>query len=202
MYAFVKGILASSSPHQVVIETGGLGYRISIPVHLFSKLPQIGEPLFLHTSFIVRELSHTLYGFSTTEECALFEILITVSGIGPKLALSLIGHLPCRELQKAIKNQDIVGLCKIPGIGKKTAERLFVELRDKLADLFPQESEGPIPTAIFSSSQAQKISDAMSALINLGYNQLTAQKAIKIAIKELEESSDLAAIITHALQKV
>jgi Holliday junction DNA helicase RuvA len=201
MYAFIKGVLAASSPISIVVETGGIGYKIFIPVHFFSQLPQLGEQLLVHTSFVVRELSQTLYGFISVEERDLFEILTTVSGIGPKLALCLIGHLPCYELQKAIKNQEIVLLCKIPGIGKKTAERLCMELRDKLVDL-ETDSNGPRPTATLGSTQAQKVSDAMSALINLGYNQATAQKAIKTTLKELDEDSDLATLITRALQKV
>lgn len=199
MFAFIKGNLAGSNPIYVTVEAGGIGYKIFIPVHFFAQLPQLGEPLLLYTSFVVRELSHTLYGFSTHEEKDLFELLTTVTGIGPKLALSLIGHLPYRELQKAIRNQEVAVLCKIPGIGKKTAERLCMELRDKLTD---QVADGPTPTAVLGSSQAQKISDAMSALINLGYNQMTAQKAIKTTLKEIDENSDLALIITHALQNV
>lgn len=197
MWAYVKGILIESSPQHAIIEVGGIGYKILIPVHLFSKLPQIGEVVCLQTSFIVRELSHTLYGFLTHEERDLFEVLMTVSGVGPKLGLCLIGHLPCKELQRAIKHQEITVLCKIPGIGKKTAERLIIELRDKVGHV-----DLPEPTATLNSSQSQKISDAMGALINLGYNQQTAQKAIKSALKEIDESADLATIITYALQKV
>lgn len=201
MFAFIRGILISSMPSSAILETHGIGYQIYIPTNVFSRLPQIGTELTLHTSYIVRELSHTLYGFLSIQERDLFEVLMSVSGIGPKIALNIIGHLEIHDLHRAINNHDIMTLSKVPGIGKKTAERMIIELRDKLNALLP-----PTPSELgvtFSvDPKAQTLRDAMSALINLGYNQMTAQKAIKKTLKEAPEEIDLATLITNSLKNV
>jgi Holliday junction DNA helicase RuvA len=200
MFAYIKGELVFSSPTSVIVEANGIGYRILIPTSNFSQLPQLGEIVFLHVSFVVRELSHTLYGFLSTLDRDLFEMLQNVSGIGPKLALSVIAHISLQELRKAIGNHDLVIICKIPGIGKKTAERLIIELRDKLPAAFPHD-----PSEHFislSDPKSQKIADAMNALINLGYNQITAQKAIKKTLQDHPDNIDLALLITHSLKNV
>lgn len=201
MFAFVQGKLVKASPTSVIIETGGIGYRIYIPVNVYSKLPQIGQTTLMHTSYIVRELSHTLYGFLAVAECEVFETLMGVTGIGPKLALSLIGHLPLIDLQRAIASNDLVTICKVPGIGKKTAERLMIELRDKLSTYQsedPSDKAFPMPHNIAQ----QKISDAMGALVNLGYNQATAQKAIKKTLQDSSTELDLAGLITISLKHI
>ncbi len=119
MFAFIKGELVYASPLNVIVETNGIGYKIFVPASVFSKLPQLGNAVFLHVSYVVRELSHTLYGFLSVQERDLFEMLMGVTGIGPKLALSLIGHMILHDLKKAITNGEIVVICKVPGIGKK-----------------------------------------------------------------------------------
>lgn len=200
MFAFVKGILVEATPLQAILETNGIGYQIYLPANAFSRLPQIGCEVKLHTSYVVRELSQTLYGFITVSDRDIFDTFMTVSGIGPKLALSLIGHLHGNDLQLAISNHDIPTLCKVPGIGKKTAERLIIELRDKLTSLFPanhMENAVSFP----SDPKAQLVRDAMSTLINLGYNQIVAQKAIKSTLKEADHI-DLSTLITNALKHV
>ena len=155
----------------------------------------------MHTSFIVREQLQSLYGFLTEEERELFELLLNVSGIGPKTALALIGHLDSVTLHKAVSSHDVTTISKVPGIGKKTAERLILEIKDKLpacggVDLAHPTSFSP------SDPRAQQISDAMSALINLGYNQAIAQKAIKRSLQDLPESTNLASLITGALKHI
>lgn len=201
MFAYIKGELVHSASSYVVVETGGIGYHIAVPISVFAKLPQAGSKVLFHTSYVVREQSQTLYGFLSLQERDLFETLMSVTGIGPKLALSLIGHLQIHDLQNAIASQDIIAITKVPGIGKKTAERLIIELRDKIANLFPS-----IPTGITvqeaSDPKAQKIRDAMNALIHLGYNQSLAQKAIKKSLNELPEDVDLAALITLSLKHI
>lgn len=200
MFAFIKGQLIYSTPMSIVVEANGIGYKILIPANVFSKLPQYGDSVFLHVSYVVRELSQTLYGFFSAQERDLFEMLMGVTGIGPKLALSLIGHMILHDLRKAISNGEIAVICKVPGIGKKTAERLIIELRDKMSAAF---STDPSEHAILiTDSKSQHINDAMSALINLGYNQITAQKAIKKTMKDLPEEIDLATLITHSLQNI
>lgn len=203
MFVHIRGQLIQASPLHAVVEVDGIGYKIYISANAFGKLPQIGSEVFLHLSFIVRELAHTLYGFLSPSERDIFEVLLGVTGIGPKIALSLIGHLSPHDLQKAVSNNDIVGVCRVPGIGKKTAERLMIELRDKLVDIatLPRDPSDLV-TAHLSDPNAQKVRDAMSALINLGYNQITAQKAIKKTLSDLSEETDLAVLIMGALKNV
>lgn len=202
MFAFIKGELVQATPLSVIVETTGIGYRLYIPASVFPKLPQIGNQILLHTSYVVRELSHTLYGFLLANERDLFEELMGVTGIGPKIALSVIGHLSAHDLQRAISSHDIAAISKVPGIGKKTAERLIIELRDKLTNLLPPTDPTDRALAIPTDPKAQKICDAMSALINLGYNQMTAQKAIKKTLNDFPEEIDLATLITSSLKNV
>ncbi len=199
MIAYIKGKITQASSIFVVIETVGVGYKIFIPASVYSKLPQGSEEMILHTSFVVRELSQTLYGFLTIQERDLFEALMNVTGIGPKLALSIIGHLPGHELHDAIRNNGISTLSKVPGIGKKTAERLIIEMRDKISTLVTVD---PTDAYAHSDPKSQKISDAMSALIHLGYNQITAQKAIKKTLENVPESIDLSELITSTLKNL
>jgi Holliday junction DNA helicase RuvA len=198
MYSFLRGRLASSTPNCCVIDTGHIGFQIFIATNTFAKLPQIGQETILHCSFIVRDNAHSLYGFLNEQERNLFELLITVSGIGPKIALSIIGHLAISELKQAVANNNLTLLCKIPGIGKKTAERLVIEIRDKVQAFLPPD---PIQHATLSIG-CQTMQDALSALINLGYNQNTAQKAVKKSLEVLPENPDLAVLITEALKNV
>ncbi|MBA3816536.1 MAG: Holliday junction branch migration protein RuvA [Parachlamydiaceae bacterium] len=198
MYAYIKGLLATASPSYVIIEAFGVGYKIFIPASTFSSLPQIQNECFLHTFFVVRELSQTLYGFYTSQERDFFEALLNVTGIGPKIALALIGHMPIYELQKAISQGDIPLLCRVPGIGKKGAERLIIEMRDKV-HLMHDPQEFAINLV---DPRSQKMSDAMSALINLGYNQLAAQNAIKKTLKDHPDTIDLGLLITSALKHI
>lgn len=199
MYVYFKGSLAYASPLEIVVDISGIGYRMSIPASFFGQLPSLGEPVHVHTSFVVRENSHALYGFFTAQDRDLFEALLSVSGIGPKLALSVIGHLSAQDLHSAVHNHEIGILSKVPGIGKKTAERLIIELRDKLKNIV---SFHPSDFAIDPQMDLKTsvINDAMSALINLGYNQSTAQKAIKQTLKDFPSDNDLASLITNALK--
>ena len=146
-------------------------------------------------------MSQTLYGFLNCSERDLFEIMLNVTGIGPKLALSLIGHLTLQELHIAIANQDLPKLCHVPGVGKKTAERLIIELKDKLPHTFQHTLNG-LAIQLPQDPKSLLIQDAMLALINLGYNQNTAQKAIKQCLKELPEPDNLVILITTALRYI
>jgi Holliday junction DNA helicase RuvA len=199
MFAYIKGQIAFASPSQAVIEVNGIGYNIHIPTRVFGQLPQLGQTVQLYTSFIVREASQALYGFLAHQDRDFFEVLLSVSGIGPKMALGLIGYLTLGELQTAIVQQNFSLLSKVPGVGRKTAERLVLELKDKTLDLADSSINA---FAIHSDSQARHVQDAMMAMINLGYNQSTAQKAVKLSLQELPEETDLAALITVALKKV
>lgn len=176
-----------------MVETGGIGYRLAIPLSTYAKLPALEQKVHLYLSQVVREDSNTLYAFLMKEERDLFEVLITLSGIGPKTALAIIGHMELSAFQRAVGAADVRILSKIPGIGKKTAERLVIEMRDKFKGAVKGK---PAPLA------GGLIGDAVNALMNLGYNPLDAQKAVQAALEEKKEETDLGKIITAALQKM
>lgn len=195
MYESIQGALVDKTPQKAVIEAAGIGYRLTIPLSAYTKLPELGKTIQLFLSQVVREDSNTLYAFLSKEERDLFETLITLSGIGPKSALAIIGHLEISAFQRAIASADIRLLSKIPGIGKKTSERLIIEMRDKLKSVGKGKSA---PTPIGEGLAL----DAMNALVNLGYNPLHAQKAVQAVFEEKKEEVDLGKIITAALQKI
>ena len=199
MYAYIKGILVQTAPTSVVIEAQGIGYKIFVPASIFSQLPQINSSLTVYTAFIVRELAHAIYGFISMQERDFFEELIGVKGIGPKIGLALIGHMPIHELQRAISNGDAATLSRVPGIGKKGAERLIIELRDKVRSV---DQQGNFSAHFLADPHLQAVNDAVSALINLGYNQSVAQKAIKKSLKEIPEAIDLGELIASALKNI
>lgn len=198
MLAFIRGSVVTATPLYCVLDAHGVGYKLLISASTFGQLPSIGNEILLHSAFIVRELSQTLYGFLTIQERDIFELLLTATGVGPKMALSIIGHLSLTQLHQAISSGDNFVLCKIPGIGKKTAERLILEMRDKLKNLLPLD---PSPLSITLPPQ-QAIADAIGALIHLGYTQSIAQKAIKRSVDELPDDVDLATLITTALKNI
>lgn len=194
MFESIKGQLIEKTPIKAVVEVNGIGYRLAIPFSAYTKLPFSG-PVHFFLSQVVREDSETLYAFLEKEERDLFEVLITLSGIGPKTALAIIGHLDVGAFQRAIAAADVRLLSKIPGIGKKTAERLVIEMRDKFKG-------GAKGKAIALSSADGLIGDAMGALVNLGYNPMEAQKALEAFLGEKKGETDLGKIITGALQKI
>lgn len=172
MIEFVRGTLSEKSPTHAVVQTGGIGFSIPIPLSSYDALPAPGQEVILHTHLAVREDDLTLYGFASTGERGMFRRLVQVSGIGPKLALTALSGLPVRELKRAIADGDIKRLSGISGIGKKMAERLVVELRDKLdkAELMELQShDDAIPGAT---------RDAILALVALGYKQQEAKKLL------------------------
>lgn len=201
MYSYLKGTVISIHPSYVIIENNGMGYHILIHCRLLGELPQLGETVQLHTTFVIREFSQALYGFLNSQERDVFEVLMNVTGIGPKLALSLLGHLTFDEMQLAVTSQDLSTLCKVPGVGKKTAERLIVELKDKLPLLLKTNFMGT-STSATHEIQSQNAQDALLALMNLGYNQNNAQKAIKQTLKDLPSNAELPLIITTALKYI
>lgn len=195
MYESIKGLLVDKTPLKAVVEAGGIGYRLTIPLSTYTRLPALEKPIQLFLSQVVREDSNTLYAFLSKDERDLFETLITVSGIGPKTALAIVGHMEIGLFQRAIANADVRILSKIPGIGKKTAERLVIEMRDKF--------KGGKKSQQVPLNQADGIvGDAMNALLHLGYNPLEAQKAVLAAVEERKDETDLGKIITAALQKI
>lgn len=182
------------SPLKITLEANGIGYKILIPISALNRLPMIGSEFICYTSLIIREDSHTLYGFIEKNERDLFETLITISGIGPKTALALIGHLEIGNFQSAISTANVKMLCKVPGIGSKTAERLIIEMKDKLKNLDK--------SCISLKTEDLSFSDSLNALINLGYNHFQASKAIKKVLDENKDEKDVGKIITLALRNL
>jgi holliday junction DNA helicase RuvA len=182
MIAHLRGKLLAKHPNQVVIETGGVGYEVTISVPTFSELPANGSEVALHIHTHVREDVIALYGFARPAEKQLFEKLMTVSGIGAKLAITILSGMDADEMAGAIRGNDVARLTRIPGIGKKTAERMVLELRDKL----------PQATGL-STAKAPTISateeDVLSALVNLGYQRPAAERALAAAVKNDKSGS-------------
>jgi Holliday junction DNA helicase RuvA len=176
MIAHLRGKLLAKHPNQVIVETAGVGYDVTISVPTFSDLPAVGTEVALHIHTQVREDLIALYGFLRPSEKLLFEKLITVSGIGPKLAITILSGMPADELASAIRRNDIARLTRIPGIGKKTAERMVLELRDKLPEAGP-------PSAPAMPAMSATEEDVLSALLNLGYQRAAAEKALSVVTK-------------------
>lgn len=180
MIAFLEGVLAESLPTQIVVNVQGVGYHVMIPLSSFEKLPPPGSAVKVLTHLVVREDAHVLYGFSTPGERDLFRLLVNhVSGVGPKIALAVLSGLPVEVFQAAVVAGDITAISKISGLGRKTAERIVLELKDKvgIAAEWEAASAKHAPGA-----RTQAIQDAVLALISLGYKQVEAHKAIKQAL--------------------
>jgi holliday junction DNA helicase RuvA len=176
MIAHLRGKLLAKHPNQAVVETAGVGYDVTISVPTFSDLPGVGAEVALHVHTHVREDAIALYGFLHPSEKLLFEKLITVSGIGPTLAIKILSGMAADEMVGAIRGNDVARLTRIPGIGKKTAERMVLELRDKL----PETGAAVAPPAPAISATEE---DVLSALVNLGYQRANAEKALQVTTK-------------------
>jgi Holliday junction DNA helicase RuvA len=195
MIAHLRGKLIHKEPGQAIVECAGVGYDVTISVPTFTALPGVGgeASLFIHTQ--VSEDAIALFGFMEREEKRLFERLITVSGVGPKLAVKMLSGLSSERTVQAIKAQDHAQLVRIPGVGKKLAERLVVELKDKLDDF----AVAPIPSVV----QGAAVDDVLSALVNLGYQRPAAEKAIEQAVsKEKSLAGDFDGLFRAALKVI
>jgi Holliday junction DNA helicase RuvA len=177
MIGHLRGALLEKHPNQVVLEVAGVGYDVQIPISTYSALPNAGDTAALRIHTHVREDALMLYGFATVEEKAVFERLISVSGIGPKLAITVLSGLATAELIAAIRNSDIQSLVRIPGVGKKTAERMVLELKDKLAAI--DAAGKSVPAAGTGASFSALEQDVLSALQNLGCTRPAAEEALR-----------------------
>lgn len=179
MIAYIKGSLEDVTQGKVVIEQNGMGYEIQVPANLPEQLPSIGSELKLHTYLHVREDAMQLFGFLTKGDLEMFQLLITVSGIGPKGALGILSVLSAEDLRFAILAGDVKAISSAPGIGKKTAEKTVLELRDKvkLEDAFEQKLNNTVQKTANTSQKAQQ--EAIEALVALGYSQTEALKAVR-----------------------
>ena len=183
MIAQISGKLAQKQPGEVVIDVGGVGYLVFIPLNVFYRLPDIGTPMSLQIHTHVREDALQLFGFHDVAEKQVFLLLTGVSGIGPKLALNILSGIAAEDLARALKNGDQVRLVAIPGVGRKLAERMIVELKDKLATLSAAGVESPKPEI-----GSQVMQDAVSALVNLGYKRPEAEKTVREVLKSGDRS--------------
>jgi Holliday junction DNA helicase RuvA len=185
MIAHLRGTLLSKSPNAAVVECGGVGYDVAISVQCYTRLPEEMESVALHVNTQVREDAIALFGFLDRDEKRLFEKLITISGVGPKLAITLLSGVDAAALANAIRSADHALLVRVPGIGKKTAERIVLELKDKLEGL----AASPAAETPHLATGAA-VDDVLSAMVNLGYTRVAAQKAVESAI-QANSSTDL-----------
>jgi holliday junction DNA helicase RuvA len=194
MIAHLRGTLLSKRPGQAIVEAGGVGYDVALTIPSFTSLPGEGSQVALHIYTVVREDVLALFGFLNLDEKRLFERLITVTGVGPKLAITILGGLSPERTIAAIRSQDHATLTRIPGVGKKLSERLVVELKDKLEDM---------ATAPVVGSVGPAAEDVLSALMNLGYQRPVAQKAIEAAVsKNAAAGQDFDELFRSALQLI
>jgi Holliday junction DNA helicase RuvA len=195
MIGFIRGKLVSKTPPQLVVDVQGVGYEVEAPMPTFYDLPQLGEELLLHTHLVIREDAHILFAFSTESDRLMFRTLIKVNGVGPKLALTILSGQSAEEFHRCIHDSDVQALVRLPGVGKKTAERLIIEMRDRLPDVkettdnSSEQSRGA--TQIISNPKQE----AISALCALGYKSQDASKMVQnvsVENKSCEETIRLA----------
>jgi holliday junction DNA helicase RuvA len=191
MIGSVRGRIASKTPPQLMVDVGGLGYELEAPMSTYFHLPPVGEEVRLLTHLVVREDAHVLYAFATEGERKLFRSLIKVSGVGPKIALALLSGISVEAFARCVVNEDITALTRVPGIGRKTAERLIIEMRDRLSAA--EATPGAIPVAEVASPETE----AYGALIALGYRPAEATRLLKAASPGTHSTEEL---IRRALQ--
>ncbi|MBQ4521488.1 MAG: Holliday junction branch migration protein RuvA [Lachnospiraceae bacterium] len=196
MIAYINGVLEGVMKDQIIVETYGVGYLIKVPQTVIQKLPNLHENVKVFTHQYVREDEISLFGFTTWEELNVFELLITISGIGPKAALSILSYLTVDEFKIAVMSQDAKALTKAQGIGLKGAQRILIELKDKIT--FSFEEEGGMDVKA-SSADTDKVNDAIMAMVSLGYSNTEAFRAVN-AVKD-KDSLSVDALIKEALKK-
>ena len=199
MITFLDGKLINALPTQAIVDVGGVGYEVFIPLSSYDKLPPPGQPIRILTHLAVREDAHVLYGFMTAVERDLFRLLVNnVSGIGPKLALAVLSGMSVNSFKAAVVNSDVASLSKISGLGKKTAERIVLELKDKLgvAAAWEAASATHAPTP-----EQEQVNEAVLALIALGYKQIDAHKAVR-ELQEKGETQSAEELVKFALKRM
>ena len=202
MIGRIRGNLVAKQPPDILVEVGGVGYELQVPMTTLFQLPELGSEVTLVTHFVVREDAQLLYGFIDERDRALFRQLIRVSGVGPKLGLTILSGMDANSFARCVQRDDISALVALPGVGKKTAERLLVEMRDKLKDWLGQleEGAGVTGTAMPIDSVSDRVADAESALIALGYKPAEAAKVVA-AVND-DSVSDSEELIRRALKSM
>ena len=197
MIAHVQGVLATKTVDRVVVDVQGVGYQVWIPLSTYYALPELTASVSLLTTLYVREDALRLYGFATPEEQNLFELLVSVSSIGPRLALNMLSSLSTSDLRQAIAQSDWARLQSIPGVGRKTAERVILELKDKAALL---DLTGTEPASSSQATDDQLIGDVISALLNLGYKRGEAEKAVQAVRTQQDGAAMLETLLKDSLR--
>jgi Holliday junction DNA helicase RuvA len=199
MITFLDGKLVNALPTQAIVDVGGVGYEVFIPLSSYDKLPAIGQPIRVLTHLAVREDAHVLYGFMTATERDLFRLLVNnVSGIGPKLALAVLSGMSVNNFKAAVVNSDVASLSKISGLGKKTAERIILELKDKLGVAAAWEAASALHAPTPEQEQAN---GAVLALIALGYKQVEAHKTVR-DLQQKGEAQSAEELVKFALKRM
>ncbi len=197
MIGFIQGKLYSKTPPQLVLDVQGVGYEVEAPMTTFYDLPALGENVLLFTHLVIRDDAHILFAFSTESDRKMFRALIRVNGVGPKLALTILSGQSAEEFHRCIHDNDVQALVRLPGIGKKTAERLIIEMRDRLPDRVENSDSGQAVS--MTQMQASPKQEAISALCALGYKPQDASKMVQNIAQEGKTCED---IIKLALQGV
>jgi Holliday junction DNA helicase RuvA len=198
MIGFLRGVLVAKKPPSLLLDVRGVGYEVDAPMSTFYKLPDLGEEVMLYTHLAVREDAHSLFGFVSEAERLLFRSLIRVNGVGAKLALGILSGLSAEEFHRCVENQDAARLVRLPGVGKKTAERLIIELRDRLPELPTVELRG---AGILMVPAATPVEDAVSALIALGFKPQEASSLVKAVPAEGRSSEELIRLALQSAAK-
>ena len=198
MIGQIRGILIEKKPPEILVDVGGLSYELQIPMSTVYQLPEVGSELRLHTHFVVREDAQLLYGFYDLKDKTLFRALIRVNGVGPKMALAILSGMAADEFARTVRENDVAAMTRLPGIGRKTAERLIVEMRDRLTEWDDAEAMAALPGATQSTSAMGK--EAETALIALGYKPQQAARSVAIVLKSDPEVPDSESLIRLALK--
>nr|WP_254797330.1 Holliday junction branch migration protein RuvA [Pseudomonas aromaticivorans] len=187
----MRGTLAEKQPPHLLVEVGGVGYELEVPMTTLYRLPGVGEPVTLHTHLVVREDAHLLYGFAEKRERELFRELIRLNGVGPKLALALMSGLEVDELVRCVQTGDTKALTRVPGVGKKTAERLLVELKDRFQVWESMPGAPLVVEPVRAASVSSAEADAVSALVALGFKPAEASRAVALVDDDSLSSEEL-----------
>lgn len=201
MIGRLRGYILEKQPPLVLLEANGVGYEVHMPMTCFYELPELGQEAIVFTQFVVREDAQLLYGFNDKQERALFRELIKVNGVGPKLALAILSGMSAQQFVSAVEREEITSLIKLPGVGKKTAERLVVEMKDRFkglnGDLFNSSSEITLPATAAKAAELDVEAEAASALVALGYKP---QEASRMVSKIAKPGADCETLIRDALR--
>lgn len=199
MFAHLNGVISRIDVNAVIIDVNGVGYRVMVPVNALAALPAVGGKALVHIHTYIREDEISLYGFLTPIDQKVFELLLSVSGIGPKVALSILSAMEAGDLARTIAAEDTRTLTRIPGLGAKTSQRLVLELKDKMANFAFEQRAGVVSSTTITSDVANILDDVVEGLVGLGYNRNDSRKAAERAMKQISDKSSMPDALKTAL---